>query len=181
MLRYITPFFIFYFIDTQFQLIVLGYFYIQYIKIHLMIAYRVDRRYIKCTHTKTLTTMDWFNQCSLRRRWWLWWWWWRWRRRPYQIRSVNFRLNSLNFSPNVTYAPVYATILRCGETWCAFGVLLFFYLRLLFYSAHTYYYRVKYRLNSSNSSSQITFTLCCFWCDMWCCLVIWFACPMAGH
>lgn len=41
----------FYFIDTQFELIVLGYFYIQYIKIHLMIAYRVDIGDISNVHT----------------------------------------------------------------------------------------------------------------------------------
>lgn len=56
------------------------------------------------------------------------------------------------------------------DLWCAFWCLyVFFFSR--------YYYHIKYRLSKQHSSSQITWMLCCFWCDM-CCLVIWFTRPV---
>lgn len=115
--------------------------------------------------------------------------------RRIKIRSANFRLNSLNFSPVLVCCCVCVCVcilyivicFWCGETWCACRSLVILLLFSVFYF-YVYLFRCTWLLlwlilsrqvsprmqRPSNSSSQITFTLCCFWCDM-CCLVIWFA------
>lgn len=93
----------------------------------------------------------------------------------YQIRSANFRLNSLNFSL-ASYTFTSPILMRSGLmcVWLLFCFCLFFsyYLGFSVIVASSIVY-------ANNSSSQITFTLCCFWCDM-CWLVIWFPRAFGG-
>lgn len=118
--------------------------------------------------------IDWFAcfiQCALTYTLWLsdeW----------YQIRSANFRLNSLNFS-----LASYTFTTDIDAVWLDVRSILYlvfvFFSLLVFLSLSQYITVASSIANAklayaSNSSSRITFTLCCFWCDM-CCLVIWFA------